>query len=113
MAVTVHRDVVCTFCGCLCDDLLVEVENNIISKVTKGCIIGRNKLMHSQSDHAPLKVNGQEASLEEAYDEATRILSDAKSPLIYGLSSTTAEANREAVELTEILRGVIDNPSSY
>ena len=113
MAVTVHRDVVCTFCGCLCDDLLVEVEDNKISKVKNVSLIGRNKLMHAQSDHAPLKVNGREGSLEEAYDEAARILTEAKSPLIYGLSSTTSEANREAVELTEILRGVIDNPSSY
>ena len=113
MAVTVHRDVVCTFCGSLCDDLLVEVEGNKITRVKNVCKIGRNKILYSQSQCAPLKVNGQKASLEEAYDEAARILTQAKAPLVYGLSSTTTEANREAVELTEIIGGVIDNPSSY
>ncbi|MFA6807687.1 MAG: formylmethanofuran dehydrogenase subunit B [Eubacteriales bacterium] len=113
MAITEHKDVVCTFCGSLCDDLVVEVEDNKITKIKNVCKIGRNRLMHSQLDYAPLKVNGQEASLNDAYDEAARILTEAKAPLIYGLSSTTCEANREAIELTEILKGLIDNPSSY
>ncbi len=113
MAVTVHRDVVCTFCGSLCDDLLVEVEENKITGVRNVCKIGRNKILYSQSECAPLKVNGQKATFEEAYDEASRILTQAKAPLIYGLSSATTEANKEAVELAEILKGVIDNPSSY
>ncbi len=41
MAVTVHKDVVCAFCGCLCDDLEVEVEDNKIKKVGHVCAIGR------------------------------------------------------------------------
>lgn len=113
MAVTVHKDVVCAFCGCLCDDLEVEVEDNQIKKVGHVCAIGRNKLMYAQEDCLSTQVNGKEVALEEAYDAAARILINARNPLIYGLSSTTSEANREAVELTEILRGTIDNPSSY
>jgi formylmethanofuran dehydrogenase subunit B len=113
MAVTVHRDVVCAFCGSLCDDLEVEVENNQITKVKNVCTIGRNKLMYTQSHPASLRVNGKETTLAAAYDEAARILRKAKAPMIYGLSSTTAEANRVAVELTEILRATIDNCSSY
>ena len=35
MTVTVHEDVVCAFCGCLCDDLRVEVEDNRITKVSQ------------------------------------------------------------------------------
>jgi formylmethanofuran dehydrogenase subunit D len=46
----VHHNVVCTFCGCLCDDIEVEVHDNQISKVKKACLIGRNKIMHSQSN---------------------------------------------------------------
>lgn len=113
MSVAVHQDVICTFCGSLCDDLIVEVEDNKITKVKNACIVGRNKMIYSQAESAPLKVNGRKASFEEAYDEAARILVEAKAPLIYGLSSTTTEANREAVELAEILKGIIDNPSSY
>jgi len=113
MALTVHEDVVCAFCGCLCDDLKVEVEENQIVKVNNVCTIGRNKLMHAQTDLASFRVNGREATREEAISEAVNILDRAKAPLIYGLSSTTTEAIGEAVALTEKLKGTIDNPSSY
>jgi len=113
MAATVHKNVVCAFCGCLCDHLEVTVEDNKITKVGKACIIGKNKIMYAQSHVAGLRVNGKDATLTEAYDEAARILLGAKAPLIYGLSSATCEANREAVELTEIVRGTLDNPSSH
>lgn len=110
---SIYQDVVCTFCGSLCDDLEVEVANNKIIKVKRACTIGRNKLLHAQSDLAFIRVNGQSASLDAALDEAARILTKAQSPLVYGLSSTTTEAQREAVALTELIGGSIDNPSSY
>lgn len=108
-----YQDVVCTFCGCLCDDLEVEVTDNKIMKVKRACLIGRNKLMHAQSDLASVRINGQSATLEGAMNEAARILSKAKSPLVYGLTSTTTEAQREAIALTELIGGNIDNCSSY
>jgi formylmethanofuran dehydrogenase subunit B len=113
MALTVHKNVVCAFCGSLCDDLEVEVEDNQIKKVRKVCVIGQNKIMYAQSHIPALKVEGKTTSLEEAYDAAAEILLKAKAPMIYGLSSTTSEASREAIEITELLRGTIDNPSSY
>lgn len=113
MSPAVHRDIVCTFCGSLCDDLEVEVEGNRIVKAKNICVVGRNRLIHAGADIPKLRVNGKDATWEEAYDEAERILTEAKAPLVYGLSSTTAEANREAVELAEILRASLDNPSSY
>jgi formylmethanofuran dehydrogenase subunit B len=108
-----YQDVVCAYCGCLCDDLEVEVENNHITKVKGACLVGRNKLMYSQDHLASIRVNGQPASLEAALDEAARILLEAKNPLVYGLSSTSTEAQREAIALTEMLKCTIDNPSSY
>lgn len=113
MALTTHKDVVCAFCGCLCDDLQVDVEDNKITKVRQVCSIGRNKLLHAQADLASFRVHGKEASMEEALNEAANILAGAQSPLVYGLSSTTTEAIREAVALTELLKGTIDNCSSY
>ncbi|WP_291299651.1 hypothetical protein [Desulfosporosinus sp. BICA1-9] len=110
---SIYQDVVCTFCGSLCDDLEVEVANNKIVKVKRACLIGRNKLMHAQSDLASVRINGQPATLDGALNEAARILSKAKSPLVYGLCSTTTEAQREAVVLTELIGGIVDNPSSY
>lgn len=109
----VHHNVVCTFCGCLCDDLEVEVHDNRISKVKKACLIGRNKIMHSQSNAPASSIAGREVSVAETVDEAARILRQARFPLVYGLSSATTEAQRVLVEIAETLGGTLDNPSSY
>jgi len=110
---TVHSNVVCTFCGCLCDDIEVEVEDNRISKVKRACLIGRNKIMHAQSNNPAPSIAGREVSIDETVAEAARILREAKFPLVYGLSSATTEAQRALVEITEMLGGTLDNPSSY
>ncbi len=68
MSVTVHQDVVCAFCGSLCDDLEVEVENNKVIKVKNVCSVGRNKLIHAGTDIPKLRVNGKDATSEEAYE---------------------------------------------
>lgn len=104
---------VCTFCGCLCDDLEVDVQDNAIVAVKKACIIGKNKIMHAQSNAPVPSVNGRQVTIPETVEAAARILSQARYPLIYGLSSTTSEAQRELVEIAELTRGTIDNPSSY
>jgi formylmethanofuran dehydrogenase subunit B len=108
-----HHDVVCTFCGCLCDDIEVEVQDNQITGVQKACSIGKNKIMHALSDAPVPSINGRGVSIGETVDEAARILSEARYPLVYGLSSTTTEAQRLLVEIAELTRGNIDNPSSY
>ncbi len=113
METTMHENVVCTFCGCLCDDLEVEVQGNEITAVKKACSIGRNKIMHALSDPPPPSVHGREVRVEEAVEAAARILSQARNPLVYGLSSTTSEAQRELVEIAEMTRANLDNPSSY
>jgi formylmethanofuran dehydrogenase subunit B len=80
------------------------VQDNRITQVTGACVVGHSRLLHSQSHAAAIRMNGQSASLQDALDEAARILVAAKNPLIYGLSSTSTEAQREAVALAEILR---------
>ncbi len=39
----VVKDVTCTFCGCLCDDITVTVdlENKRITKAENACVLGR------------------------------------------------------------------------
>ena len=113
MTVTVHKDVVCTFCGALCDDLEMHVEDNRVIDVKNVCGIGRSKALHGDNDKPECRAYGRQATLEGAYDAAAEILSQAKSPLGYGFSSTVAEANRVGVELAEILRAGLDNCSSY
>lgn len=114
-------DVVCPFCGTLCDDLEVDInikENRVI-EVRNGCQIGTKKFFSSNpSEHRYLKPrikeNGsyKEVSWEEAIEKAADILVKAKRPLLYGFSSTECEAQSKGVELAEILGATLDNTAS-
>ncbi len=112
-------DVICPFCGTLCDDLEVDIADDKVVEVRNGCQIGTKKFFASNpSEHRyekPLiKENGsfKEISWEEAIDKAAEILSKAKRPLLYGFSSTECEAQSKGVELAELLGGILDNTAS-
>lgn len=114
-------DVVCPFCGTLCDDLEVDVEvqSNEVVEVRNACQIGTAKYYSANpSEHRfekpMIRKNGElvEASWDEALDKSAEILAASKRPLLYGFSSTECEAQGEGVELAEILGGVLDNTAS-
>ena len=109
---TVVEHVVCPFCGCLCDDLAVEVEDGRVVRVRRACINGRG--LFTAYDPTPRRptVAGREVEWEEAIAEAAWVLEEADSPLIYGLSSTATEAQRKVVELADRLGAIIDTTSS-
>ncbi len=66
-----HSDVVCPFCGCLCDDLEVTVEGGEIVGVKNACTISRSKFMnHSENRLQEPAIDGKKASLERAIEEA-------------------------------------------
>ena len=111
MSTTIDH-VVCTFCGCLCDDLKVEVEDGRIVKLRNVCSNGNGQFTHYDPAVKSPTVNGQEVSWDEAIAEAGRILDAADSPLIYGLSSTACEAQRKAIALADKLGASIDSTSS-
>ena len=119
--ISTTTDVVCPFCGTLCDDLEVDVDtkDNKVVEVRNGCQIGTKKYFSSNpSDHRyqkPLiKDNGafKEVSWDEALNKAADILVKAKRPLLYGFSSTECEAQGKGVELAEILGALLDNTAS-
>jgi len=103
-------NVVCAFCGCVCDDISVTVEDGRITQAKNACVIGKAWfLSHGQpSDHPPAMIDGQPASLDDAVETAAHILAEARYPLIYGLSSTSCEAQGQAVALAEAIGGCID-----
>lgn len=106
---------ICTFCGCVCDDIEVTVsaDRKSISKVVNACQLGKAWFTeHKIEDHPAALIDGKEASVAEAVEEAAQILVNAKFPLIYGLSDTTCEAQRQAVALADYLNGNIDTTSS-
>jgi formylmethanofuran dehydrogenase subunit B len=103
-------NVVCAFCGCVCDDISVTVQDGRITQAKNACVLGKAWfLSHGQpSDRSVALMDGKPASLDEAVDAAARSLTQARYPLVYGLSSTSCEAQRQAVALAEWLGGCID-----
>lgn len=109
---TVERNVVCTFCGCLCDDINLTIEDDRIVKVEKACGNGRGLFEGYNPDPIMPKVMGRDTTFQEAVKEASRMLRSASYPLIYGLSSTSSEAQRMTVQLAELIGASIDSTSS-
>ncbi|MFW9802269.1 MAG: formylmethanofuran dehydrogenase subunit B [Candidatus Thorarchaeota archaeon] len=109
----VFEDQVCPFCGCLCDDIRIEVENGKVVKNDNGCAISKAKYLNHHDDRieSPM-VKNSAVKLDAAIDKAVEILASAKRPLIYGLSSTENDAHREAYKIAETIGGVVDNTSS-
>ncbi len=114
----VVENVVCPFCGDLCDHLTIEVDGNKIVKNTGGCAISSAKFLnyHRHRILKPyIREGGKlvEVDLDKALDKAAEIMVSAKYPLIFGLSNTDVEANRYAIELAELTHGVVDNTSVF
>jgi formylmethanofuran dehydrogenase subunit B len=110
----VVTNAVCTFCGCVCDDIELHTEGDRIVKAKQACSLGAAWFTHhtAEDHYPPALIDGQPATLEAAIEAAADYLVRANYPLIYGLSNLTCEAQQEAGTLAECLGGVIDNHSS-
>ena len=117
----VITDVICPFCGTLCDDVKIVLdENNKIVETRNACIIGNEKFMTAQDPHRFVKPMEREdgttkfttVSYDYAIDKAAELLAHAKRPLLYGWSSTSCEAQEIGNELAELIGGVTDNTAS-
>lgn len=102
----------CTFCGCLCDDITVQVEEGRVTKAGHACANGTGLFKDYDPSPRPPLLDGKPSDWDTALAEAAGILDQAHSPLIYGLSSMAVEAQKKAVELADKLGAVIDTTSS-
>jgi formylmethanofuran dehydrogenase subunit B len=114
-------DVVCPFCGTLCDDLEVSVsdDDKKILDVYNACAIGAEKFLHSQASDRLTRPRMQQedgtwkdVSYDEAVEYTAKILAEAKKPLMYGWSSTNCEAQAVGTEVGEIVGAVMDNTAT-
>jgi formylmethanofuran dehydrogenase subunit B len=106
-------DAICTFCGCVCDDMELTVEGNTITKAKNACVLGKSWFLNHHIEDRPFAtIYGQPASFEEAVEKAAQILTSATYPITYGLSDTTCEAQRVAVAITDWIGGTVDTTTS-
>jgi formylmethanofuran dehydrogenase subunit B len=111
-------DIICPFCGTLCDDIEADVEDNRIKNVRHACKIGTAKFLSVLEGDRPVKPlirkNGEfvESSIETAVKKTAEILTKSKKPLLYGWSSTSCGAHSFGIAIAEKVGGVIDSTSS-
>lgn len=107
------KDATCTFCGCVCDDMELTVENNHITKAKNACVLGKAWFFNHHVEEGPVAtIEGRPATFEEAVERAAQILVQATFPITYGLSDTTCEAQRAAMAITDWIGGTIDTTTS-
>ena len=114
MELTVTKNATCTFCGCVCDDIELHADGERIVKTKNACILGEAWFKNHTAErlYPDALIDGKEATVDEAVEVAADILYGANMPLVYGLSNTTCEAQRQAVWLAELVGGVIDSHTS-
>jgi formylmethanofuran dehydrogenase subunit B len=109
----VVKDATCTFCGCVCDDIDLKVDGTHIVEAKRACVLGTAWFLnHEVEDQPSCRIEGQPASVDEGVERSAQILSNAKYPLIYGLSDTTSESQRVAVSIGDWIGGTVDTTTS-
>src|SRR5439155_511571 len=103
--------ITCLGCGCACDDICVVVQHDRIGEARNACALGA-AWFGDGSITQDVRVHGRTASLEQALDEAARILRAAQRPLVYLAVDLSCEAQREAVALADRLGAMLDGVSS-
>jgi len=102
-------DATCAFCGCVCDDIHLVVRENHIAEVENACELGETWFLASHTeDRAACTIRGCPAPVEHGIDQAARILTDARYPVVYGLGGTTCEAQCKATAIADWIGGTVD-----
>jgi formylmethanofuran dehydrogenase subunit B len=110
--IQVFDDVVCAGCGCVCDDLRITVQPGNRLRVEPFCPLAESWVEHHRQDRPHAQVEGKTCSIPFAVEAAATHLAQARFPLIYGLSRSSTEGQREAIRLADQLRAVIDTTAS-
>jgi formylmethanofuran dehydrogenase subunit B len=107
------RDVACTVCGCLCDDLELQTTEGRISAAQRACKLAEPWIFAINDARPPVAaLHGRAVALEAAIEEASRILRAGRNPLIFGLSRSSTQGQRAAVRLGEVLGANVDTTAS-
>lgn len=103
-------DAACTACGCLCDDIILDVVGGKIVEATNACDRGRGWFLadHGHEGLPQATIEGRPASADEAVDRAVEILRKARAPVVLGLTQTTTEAVAAALSLADRVGAVVD-----
>ncbi len=102
----------CAGCALLCDDIEVTVENNSIKETRNACRRGAAR-MRGCVNRLPPSIDKTPADVESAIKKAASILREASSPMLFGWSNSTCEAQLKGIQLAKKLNAAIDDTSSF
>jgi formylmethanofuran dehydrogenase subunit B len=106
-AASVTQEVPCPFCGIVCDDLVVENNNDKLTVLKNGCPRAKAGFEKTPAKTSPA-IKGKNVTLEQAIDKACSILNQSHTPLIAGLG-TDAGGMRQLMHLADISGAVLDH----
>jgi len=102
----------CTGCSLLCEDIEVILENGRIKETRHACRRGAARFRGCRNRLIP-SVDKNQTDIDTAIKKAADILKNAKSPMLFGWSNSTCEAQVKGIELTKKLNAAIDDTSSF
>jgi formylmethanofuran dehydrogenase subunit B len=108
-ALKIVEDATCTFCGCLCDDITLEVAGNRITHATNACALGETWFYADRREPDTIcLIDGEAGAVEDGIERTAEFLAKAKYPLVHGLGHTTTQAQRVAVSIGDVIGACID-----
>ena len=102
----------CTGCALICEDILYP-DKEAVPQARNICRKGQAHYQSLFAERTKPLIEGKDASLEQAIARAAEILKNAKSPLIYGWSNSSSEAQAVGIDLAERIGATVDDPSTY
>jgi formylmethanofuran dehydrogenase subunit B len=113
-AVQVYSDIACNRCGCVCDDLSISVTQDRVVEFQPDCSVANPwfESLRTALPSSPADINGHDVDLEEALDEAARMIRKAQAPLFFGLSRSSTDGQRAVCELADRIGATIDTTAS-
>lgn len=98
---------VCSGCGCFCDDIGLQYEEGLLTKIERACPLGEAWLRQTRPLEATAMIAGKTVDLDTAIAEAASLIAAAVAPVVEGLAGLSLEAAREAVLLSRDVAAVL------
>ncbi len=107
-------DIACTQCGCVCDDLTLEVAEDRVVSFSPGCPVAQPwyEMLGQPQPFVTAEIDGKPASLADAIAHSVDLLKQSRSPLFFGLSRSSTDGQRAVCELADHIGATIDTTAS-
>ena len=103
----------CTGCSLLCEDIELVLKTGAISEAKNLCRKGQGHFQALFTERTKPMIDGKEVTLDQAIAKAAEILKNARTPLLYGWSNSTLEAQTVGINLAKKIGANIDDTSSF